>query len=259
MKNKYILIIFLLIIFQNCNNTTEPLFEKISSHFLLPAKVGNYWEYNRYTPFIGSPDTALVYKNYNSFGVSFYSVAPSKKLKWEVVDSIDIKIGNTTYPSYVFDYYYPDQNVYGNFNKPYWFGEDGIYNMGIFEKGVDTVFSKGLYIPTTIPLNSPWNGTLVYKQEGKLLSKQVIDRKCLSKNETIETPSGRFDCYVIYTRIREADDYTLFIDTYEYFAPNIGLICKVGIDIVPYGEVLPEYPGWWKLRYINLLTNFSTL
>lgn len=244
--------------FTTCSeNINEPKIMESTPHFLLPATIGNYWEYTRYTPDLGSSDTALVYKNFKSFGLLFNSDVPQQSIRWEIIDSIDIKLNNVIYPSYVFDFYSLDQSRYLNYNKPYWFGEDGIYHMGIFEKGVDTFFQKGLYIPASILLNSNWNGSSVLRYDGKLTSKNVIERKCISKNEIIETPIDNYNCYVIYTREDEADDYTLYIDSYEYFAPDIGLVCKVVIDIVPDYEVLPTHRGWWRVRYAYMINNYS--
>jgi len=253
----FLLNIILLIILQSCSNPIKPVYKSTTSHFLLPAKNGNYWEYKRLTPDIGSADTALIYKNFSSFGISLNSNVPSRDFRWEIVDSIDIKLDNVIYPSYVFDFFFYDQNEYSNFNKPYWFGEDGIYHMGIFGKGVDTVFSKGLYIPTEVTLNIPWNGSAVLRYDGKFTSKSVKERKCISKNEIIEIPLGKYNCYVIYTREDEADDYTVYIDSYEYFAPNIGLVAKVEIRIVPQGEDISGHFGWWRIKYAYMITDFS--
>ena len=250
-------LILLITIIQSCNNPAEPISETAASHFLLPAKKGNYWEYKRLTPDIGSVDTALIYKNFSSFGIVLNSNVPTRDFRWEIVDSIDIKLDNVTYPSYVFDFFFYDQNEYSNFNKPYWFGEDGIYHMGIFEKGVDTVFSKGLYIPSNVPLNKNWNGTAVYSYDGKLTSGNVKERRCISKNELIETPLGKYNCYVIYTREDEADDYILYVDSYEYFAPNIGLVAKVELRIVPKVDDITRHLGWWKIKYVYMITDFS--
>ena len=255
--SKLIILVLIITLFQNCNeNLVAPIRKKSTSHFLLPVKKGYYWEYKRLTPNIGSVDTALIYKNFSSFGISSNYNTPSRYFRWEVVDSIDIYLNGIIYPSFVFDFYFYDQNKYSNYNKPYWFVEDGIYHMGIFEKGIDTVFSKGLYIPASIPLNRPWNGSAVLRYDGKLTSKNVRERKCISKSEIIETLIGKYNCYVIYTREDEADDYTLYIDSYEYFTPNIGLVCKVEIEIDPGGEI-PGYHGWWRIRYIYMMFNYS--
>lgn len=256
-KIKITLTIFSLFILTACNESiNEPKYMGTTSHFLLPAKIGNYWEYTRYTPDLGSSDSALVYKNFNSFGLLLNSDVTQQSIRWEIIDSIDVKLNHIIYPSYVFDFYSFDQSKYVNYNKPYWFGEEGIYHMGIFEKGGDTLFSKGLYIPSNITLNSSWNGSSLIRYNGIFTSKNVEERKCISKNEIIETPIGKYNCYVIYTRENEADDYTLYIDSYEYFAPNIGLVCKVVIDIVPDYEILPNYRGWWRIRYVYMINNY---
>ncbi len=59
------------------------------------------------------------------------------------------------------------------------------------------------------------------------------------------------------TREDEADDYTVYIDSYEYFAPNIGLVAKVEIRIVPEVDDITRHSGWWIVKYAYMITDFS--
>ena len=67
-------------------------------------------------------------------------------------------------------------------------------------------------------------------------------------NEVIETSLGNFKCYVIRTIIVESDDYPGFLEIYEYYAPNLGLVAKVRIFIVP--------NAYWFLDYVYVLKNY---
>jgi len=49
----------------------------------------------------------------------------------------------------------------------------------------------------------------------------------------------------------------VYIDSYEYFAQNIGLVAKVEIRIVPQGDDIPGHFGWWRVKYVYMLTDFS--
>lgn len=233
----------------NCSNSVAPhsattVIDTVKSynHFLWPAKIGASWVYDRYLiPDNGNFDSSWTYKNFSSFGVELDSLKIKPSLVQKIIsDSLYITLGDTVYPSVVID---------TGFKNSYYFGEEGVYNMGIYDDGGDSVFRKGLYLPAEIPLNEPWNGQLSFRQEGRFQAKEVDDRRCLSYCELVKTPAGNFECYVIKTRIRESDDYVGYLEIYEYMAPSIGLVAKVKIFIVP--------NHYWFLYNIDLLTKFN--
>lgn len=223
--------------------TTTTVIDTLESynHKLWPTKIGNSWIYDRYfIPNTGNFDSSWSYKNFNSFGIDIDTTQFKPSFfQATIIDSLYVILGDTLYPTVVLN---------TGFKIPYYVGEDGIYNMGIYGEEGDSVFSKGLYLPSNIPLNEPWNGQLSFRQEGRFQVKEVDDRRCLSYSEHINTPAGIFECYVIKTRIREAEDYIGYLEIYEYLAPNIGMVAKVRIFIVP--------NHYWFLYNIDLLTNF---
>lgn len=214
---------------------------KSYTHFLWPSQKGSYWIYDRYSiAGFENHDSDWIYENYSSFNIDVDTITTfPTSYKKEIIDSMYINLGDSVYPSIILN---------TGYNIPYFIGNDGVYNMGIFEDNGDTLLKKGLYLPKNIFLNEAWNGQLSFRQEGKFQAKNVIDRRCLSFNENIKTPVGNFECYVIKTRIVEAEDYPGYLDFYEYYVPHIGLIAKVRIFILP--------GHYWVLDYIDILKNY---
>ncbi len=251
-------------IFFSCESGTEPeiidIFPKdtlySTTHFLWPSTVGSYWDYEGYY-FMNhfSLDSSWKYEGFASFGIDLDTVQSDSFLyKLEIVDSIFINIRDTMYECHVFDVYDPLTEKYRNFKTPYWIGDDGIYNMGIYGERGDTVFNKGLYIPTEISLNINWRGQMSYKQYGYFHSSPVLERKCLLKNEILNTPIGNFECYVIFTRIWQADDILGYYDYYNYYAQDIGMICTIRLAVTP---GIPNGQVQWRLTYISIIKNYT--
>lgn len=263
------ILIFKLVIISLISVSCEKSFEPVSNfvkldtlysteHYLWPSKVGNYWDYEAYA-FLNhfSTDSNWAYKGFNSFNIDLDTVQSSPSLyRIEIVDSVFINISDTIYECHVFDVYDHATQNYRNLKSPYWIGDKGIYNMGIFVEGKDSVFNKGLYIPDEIPLNENWGGQIAYRIDGFLLqTTSVLERKCLSKNEVLNTPMGAFECYVIFTRIWQADDIAGYYDYYNYYAPGVGMVCTIRLAVTPI--LGPTSYGWWWLNYISIINNYS--
>jgi hypothetical protein len=249
----------------SCDNCTNPEHEDSqidtlysTTHFLWPSAVGSYWDYKVYD-FSNhfSTDSNWTYEGFNSFGIDLDTVQIEPSMyRLEVVDSIFINISDTMYECHVFDGYDPVTEKYSNLKTPYWIGEDGLYNMGIYVEGKDTLFNKGLYIPAEIPLNVNWGGQFAYRIDGFLLqTSSVLERKCFSKTEILNTPMGKFECYVILTRIWQADDIHGYFDFYNYYVSGVGLICTIRLNVMPI--LGPSRYGWWWLDYISIINNYS--
>ncbi|MBU0558767.1 MAG: hypothetical protein KKG93_04175 [Bacteroidetes bacterium] len=260
------IVILLYSVAASCESVVNPIDEKkhidtlySTTHFLWPANVGNSWDYKGYN-FMNhfSTDSNWTYEGFDSFGLDLDTVQSEPSLYMlEIVDSIFINIRDTMYSCHVFDGYDPVTEKYRNLKSPYWIGDDGIYNMGIYVERKDSVFSKGLYIPSEIPLNENWGGQIAYRIDGFLLqTKSVVERKCLSKNEVLITPMGAFECYVIFTRIWMADDIAGYYDYYNYYAPGVGMVCTIRLGGVTPGAFPDGEIQWW-LDYIAIINNYS--
>lgn len=262
---KTAIILFLYLLAVSCENGIAPKPEKqqmdtlySSTYFLWPTKVGNYWDYKGYN-FMNhyNFDSNWTYEGFASFGLDLDTIKSVASLyRLEIVDSVFISIDDTLYSCHVLGGYDLITEKYNDLKFPYWIGNGGIYDMGIFVKGQDSLFNKGLYIPSEIPLNENWGGQMSYRIDGFLLQvTSVVERKCLSKNEVINTPMGTFECYVIFTRIWMADDVAGYYDYYDYYAPGIGKVCRVRLAVTPIlGQ---ERYGWWWLTNISIIENYS--
>lgn len=251
-KGKHVLLLLILIsitLFNtNCKNSDNgPLEAKAihktesSSHLLFPASVGSQWLYDRYKiEYFTNFDKDWSYKNFASFGINLDTLNTAPIVyKREITDSVNITLNDTTYSCVLLN---------NGLKVPYFVGSDGVYNMGIYSDNGDTILRKGLYLPQSIPLNMPWNGQISYVQEGKYGVEEVFDRRCIAFNEAVSTPAGNFNCYVIRTRVREAEDYPGYAEFYDYYAPQIGLVMQVNIFN------LPNY--YWGMRYIFVLKSY---
>ena len=249
----------------SCESGVNPIEEKkqidtlySTTHFLWPTKVGSYWDYKGYN-FMNHYDfdSNWTYEGFASFGLDLDTIKSVASLyRLEIVDSVFINIDDTLYSCHVLGGYDLVTKEYNDLKFPYWTGYGGIYSMGIYAGRTDSVFSKGLYIPSEIPLNENWGGQIAYRIDGFLLqTSTVLERKCFSKTEVLKTPIGEFKCHVIFTRIWQADDIAGYFDYYDYYAPGIGKVCRVRLAVTPI--LGPERYGWWWLTNISLIENYS--
>ncbi len=263
---KYIISILLLILAISCedpiDNTSGIDTLSTGEHFLWPLELGNYWGYTSYD-FRGrydeieicNFDTSWAYEGFHSFGVTLDSIPIEPYMyRYEVVGEEYIRIGDTVYVCHILDTYNFTSDEYTNFNTPFWAGDDGLYNMGIYGGG-DTILSKGLYIPSNIELDSPWGGQFPYKQHGFFHASTVVDRRCLSKTELLTTPIGNFECYVIFTRIWQAEDIAGWFDYYEYYSPGVGRVCLIRLSVSP--VLGPNSYGAWWLDYLSVINEIQ--
>jgi len=245
---RFLIFLLMFLLHLNCNNSVAPIptnktidTAKTFTHFLWPSNIGSYWIYSEYKfPGFGNSDKNWNFNGFNSFGVDFDTVSTNPTFyRAEITESIFITLNDTVYPSFVLN---------TGFKLPYYTGIDGVYNMGIYNQG-DSLFQNGLFLPVQMELNKPWASQFVARSPSGFYAIPTVDKRLLSLNDTVTTPAGDFVCYVIRTRIIEADDYPGYIDFYEYFSPNVGLVAKIRIFFVP-----NEY---WFLDYIRLLKEFD--
>lgn len=236
--------IIFLFLYQYCaeNSVDLNIKEKAitSVHPLMPSNVGSYWEFDRYRINNFSFHGKWVYKDFDSFGFNLDTVQVSRTtIKSQIIDSINVEVNDTIYKTLV---------INTGFNNLYYFGREGIYIMGVYSDGILPLYEKYLFLPKNISQNMTWNSRFSFMREGAFRNVDVIEKKCISINEKLLTPAGVFECHVIKTRIEESTDYPGYLEQYEYYAPNIGMVAKVQIFILP-----DEY---WFLDYLQLVKSF---
>lgn len=220
---------------------------KSYTHFLWPSKKGDYWDYNYYSFSFGNNDTNWTYKNFGSFGLDLDTTDINGDYRLEITDVSYFAINDTLFPCQVITSYFNDIDL--NFNEIYWIGKIGVYSMGAFDNTEDTILKKEIFIPNEIEKNKPWKAQSIFKGPSGFSSVTAIDKRLISINDTIIGPAGKFSCYVIRTIVDPRQDYPGYYYYYEYYMPEIGLIAKVRIFILP--------NAYWFLDYIYILKNYN--
>lgn len=175
----------------SCNHQTEspPCDEETD---LWPLKTGNSWTYLRY--YFDPPDTIIT------------QVTGTKSLIINGDTIIASIINNTTF---------------------YWNGPEGIYYLGIrtyddslVAKKLNLEFRCNANVGDTWKVDRP-----VYSEKYPYnLIFETQTYTLLSKDEELETPAGKFSCYVYQYTKRAADDVLEFEDHQFYFAQGIGMV-----------------------------------
>lgn len=220
----------------------DPVNAESYSHFLWPNAVGNQWNYNRYvTPNFENFDSSWEYKSFDSFHINFDSldITPSEFIV-KIESKKNILLDDTLYNAHI---------VNNGFRYPYYFGNEGLYSLGIYDNRGDSLLKKGMYLPNPVPTDTSWNGQFNLRIDGILKVVEVFDRRVISKNEVITTPAGTFKCFVIRTMVDEPVDVAGYLTLFEYYTPDVGLVAKVRLLLVP--------DFYWYLDYVDLLKSYE--
>lgn len=216
-------------------------------YFLWPYHSNTYWIYNEYIFPFENHETTWVYRNFNSFGLRLDTLLVTNIFKREIHDSTFLVINDTVFICHTITNYINNENR--DFNEIFWVGKEGVYSMGAFDGKGNKTLNKGLYLSAELKLNEPWRSQIVFKGPSGFSSIVPIDKRLISINDTISTPLGKISCYTIRTIIDPKEDYPGYYYYYEYYSPNIGLVAKVRIFLLP--------DHYWFLDYIELLKNFK--
>ena len=167
---------------------------------LMPLSVGNFWEYD--FTYLGSiKDT----------------------LRYEVVKEIQVPWEDTSYTAYAFNLvpFPPDAPEY------YWLyrnGEAGVYLMGGMAE-TDTLFKNEIDKSYTAEEGQTWDvPQLAFSRDSlKFYVSDTLSITLIDTDRKVETPAGKFECYVYYFDLSIGDDLDK-VDYYLYYSMGIGLI-----------------------------------
>jgi len=223
-------------LFYNCSETVNGPHEMQPYNYspLNPGEVSSYWKYfGYYNSTVWFRDSNWVYQGFEAFNINFsdssFEVIDSTKR--EIIDETEISIDNTTYIARAF--VNTRLSIQPRKEAPkwlYWNSDDGIYSMGGYSI-TDTLFVKGLKLKYPVKSGEIWQGHNVFYNGVDFFTRKSIFTKCISVNEVISTPIGTFECYVFINRTIVAEDVSGFYDHYQYYAPDVGLICQVVLNI----------------------------
>jgi len=221
---------------------------------LYPGNVGTYWQYKYFfNSQLGEEDTGWVYNGFISFSINFNDGSWSEdSFKVEIENKRFICLNDTTYECNIHTGYPLNLTDSNLIRWAYWNGNDGIYSMGLYNN-TDSLFHKGLYIKYPLIKGDNWKDKIVITDGYAFYLFEFTVNECISEMEIINTPAGSFPCYVIYRR-EEPEDVGGYYDYYEYYSPNVGLVCSVKKYTIP---PPPGIKGYWRIISVEILTQYS--
>ncbi|MFA6541038.1 MAG: hypothetical protein WCT99_05490 [Bacteroidota bacterium] len=235
----------------NCNICRDTLENQINP--LYPSSVGTYWQYKIYSAGqAGGDDSGWIYNGFNSFNIELKDGTwREDSFSVEIKDKKFICVNDTTYESYGY-ISYPINSIDSNFIYwAYWNGNDGIYRLGLYNNTYN-FFHKGLYIKYPLKKGDKWNDKIVITNGNDFYLFEFINNECLSEMEILSTPAGLLPCYVIFRR-EKPEDIGGYYDYYEYYSPNIGLVCSVKKYTIP---LLSGINGHWEIISVRFLEKY---
>ena len=202
-KNKaFFITVVSMVFFSSCdlfNNEQEKLPGE-----LIPLAVGNYWEY----------EFNYIFKD---------------TIRYEVTAEVEVPIGDTTYTAYAANFlpFPPDLVPY------YWLrrnGEEGLYIMGGISE-VDTLFINELEhkLPSEVGETIETPQISFSPERLEFYISDTLSITLIDDNRQIETPAGKFDCYVYKFTVSHGEDVLRGWDYYMYYSQGIGLVAQIAV------------------------------
>ncbi len=232
-QKKYLMILLVFIILLSCQDkkTTEP--NDQNNQKILPLAVGNSWNYELNTVAYACDDGNLVC-------VPFFI---SDAIVHEITDKMDIEYENETFEIFAFvnEFDALPPMAYRN-------TDDGLIEYGEIEYDKDATidFDVKLLIKFPITVGETW-----LDQEGI----SGIEYKCISKDESLTTPAGVFNCYVfeVIDDDKNDDEYVRY-----YYVPDVGLIAEIHHrELFYYNNVDYPIPLEFQDHYKKVLNDYS--
>lgn len=171
---------------------------------LMPLSVGNYWEYD-FTYLEVLKDT----------------------IRYEVVKEIQVPWVDTTYTAYAFNLVpFPPGEV-----EYYWLfrnGKAGLYQMGGIAD-TDTLFTQFVDKPWPAEEGQTWEiPRLSFSRDNlKFYISDTLHVILVDTDREVETPAGKFECYVYKLTVSNGEDVIANWDYFMYYSPGIGLVAQI--------------------------------
>ncbi len=169
---------------------------------LMPLQPGNYWRYLIWN-FI-DPDTVI----------------------GEISREIPVTIDGVIYNAAAYRLPYWIHGTPPPFEWLYWNGPEGLYWLGGIAAR-DTLLHKTLLFKYPAEVGDSWTTVRIdYDHWDGFYYLDTLTVDLVSKDETIETPTGNFQCHVYHYR-KKLDDIFVPLDYYHYFIPDVGRIAFI--------------------------------
>jgi len=198
----HLLIVPFFLFFVHCDHAVEPTAS--SSSELMSLRVGNYWRYQAW--FFIEPFT----------------------VKAEITRKVSVNIAGVNYDAAAYLIPYPVNTEPPPFAWLYWNGPDGLYWLGGVSP-TDTLLYKTLLFKYPAEMGESWRVIRINYDDyaEKFYFYDTLTVSLVSKNETIETPAGKFKCHVYSYRKKPADDVFVKWDYYHYYIPGLGRVAYI--------------------------------
>lgn len=124
--------------------------------------------------------------------------------------------------------YYLQGGTKPEFEWLHWNGDNGLYWLGGISTG-DSLFIKTLGYKYPAEVGESWLvPILAYSRyENRFYIRDTLRFHVVATNEEIETPAGKFNCYVYKFSRKPADDVSQSWDYYDYYYPGVGLVGSI--------------------------------
>ena len=190
-----------------CDSAVEEGPEGPTPEELFPLEVGNRWHYQ--TEYVGILDSVTV----------------------EITGALDVEHGGKHYRAYVEQFYYDYEEAA---RPPYAqllaAGPGGLYVMGGMAP-TDTLIGRYLNRKHPAEVGETWPMVrLSYRWGGErphFAISDTLEATFVTADEELETPAGRFRCYVYKYTYLPADDVASYWDVFDYYAPGVGLVAQI--------------------------------
>jgi hypothetical protein len=184
-----------------CTQVTAPVTELPKE--LMPLTVGNKWRY--LSGLFNPPDTTI----------------------FEITRKMPVTIDSVTYDASAY-IYYRQGGTKPEFEWLHWNGADGLYWLGGVS-GRDSLFIKKLGFKYPAEVGESWLvPILAYsRSDERFYIRDTLTFHVIATDEEIETPAGKFKCYVYKYSRKPADDVLERWDYYEYYFPGLGPVAFI--------------------------------
>jgi hypothetical protein len=184
-----------------CTQVTAPVTELPKE--LMPLTVGNKWRY--LSGLFNPPDTTI----------------------FEITRKMPVTIDSVTYDASAY-IYYRQGGTKPEFEWLHWNGADGLYWLGGVS-GRDSLFIKKLGFKYPAEVGESWLvPILAYsRSDERFYIRDTLTFHVIATDEEIETPAGKFKCYVYKYRRRPAPDVFAYWNYLLYYSPGIGSVAEI--------------------------------
>jgi len=147
--------------------------------------------------------------------------------KAEITRTVSVNVDGTIHEASAFLPPYPRSGPKPQIELLYWNGPGGLYWLGGISPN-DTLFYKSLMFKYPANVGESWSTIRINNDfYGRFYFFDTLKIDLVSKDETIDTPAGKFKCHVYHYRKKPVDDVNVEWDYYHYYLPGIGRVAYI--------------------------------